>query len=368
MNLDQQLSVLINNYKTGSSIMNRITKLFTGSVLKWFDRHGRKQLPWQDPYHPYRVWISEIMLQQTQVSTVIPYFLKFLQRYPSVQELADASLDDVLALWSGLGYYSRARNLHQTAQKIVHLYGGNFPQEAEHLEKLPGIGPSTAAAIAALAFEKPTAILDGNVKRVLSRYFLIPGHDRIYEKKLWDIAKACMPQQNCRAYTQAIMDMGAMCCTAKRPQCSVCPLKNHCQAFQNNVVEHFPEPKPKKIRPIQTEQFLLLHTPNHDIYFEQRIQTGIWEGLWCLPTLKRVAELNLPDQSQLLIAFKHSFTHFHLNIQAHMQASSKINTYPGIWIHPTELKNYGLPKPMQRIIDEFGAKIQSAPHVSAKSS
>ncbi|PJD93544.1 MAG: A/G-specific adenine glycosylase [Legionella sp.] len=344
--------------------MNRITKNFTGSVLNWYAKHGRKELPWQNPYSGYRVWVSEIMLQQTQVKTVIPYFLRFMERYPDVQALAQASLDEVLALWSGLGYYSRARNLHRTAQDIVTSYGGIFPHNLEDLKNLPGIGPSTAAAIASLAFEQPTAILDGNVKRVLSRYFLLSGTGSAFEKQLWMQAQACMPITQCRDYTQAIMDMGATCCTNKQPLCTTCPLQKECQAFQRGVVQEYPQKKIRKIRPTHKEQFLLLYTSDKNIYLEQRPATGIWGGLWCLPAIDQDAcQMSYLKQvyglehlsMQPLIAFKHSFTHFHLEISAYSIKTKKFSA-KGRWVTQEELNDLGLAKPVKRILEFFWGK------------
>ncbi|HVT62324.1 MAG TPA: A/G-specific adenine glycosylase, partial [Legionellaceae bacterium] len=306
--------------------MNRIIKNFTGSLLNWYMDHGRKDLPWQTPYHPYSVWVSEIMLQQTQVKTVIPYFLRFMARFPDIHTLAAAPLEEVFALWSGLGYYSRARHLHQCAQLIVTQLQGVFPKEVTTLKNLPGIGPSTAAAIASLAFDQPTAILDGNVKRVLSRYFLVKGQGISLEKTLWPLAQACMPNQQCREYTQAIMDMGATCCTLKNPQCNICPLNSQCQAFQKQMVGQYPESKPKKIRATHHEQFVVLHDADHHIYLEQRPLKGIWGGLWCLPSIEKEACMSTFLQQghgiyaaeiTPLMTFNHSFTHFHLNIHAY---------------------------------------------------
>ncbi|MCR9192644.1 MAG: A/G-specific adenine glycosylase [Gammaproteobacteria bacterium] len=338
--------------------MNRITKSFTRSLLNWYAKHGRKDLPWQNPYIDYRVWLSEIMLQQTQVKTVIPYFLRFIVRYPDIHHLAHASLDDVLALWSGLGYYSRARNLHRTAQIIVSQYQGAFPQDLLQLQQLPGIGPSTAAAIASLAFEQPTAILDGNVKRVISRYFLCSGSDKV----LWQQAQACMPKTQCRSYTQAIMDMGATCCTHKQPQCVRCPLSTHCQAFLQDVIQDYPLKKPQKVRPIRQEQFLLLHTPERLIYLEQRPAKGIWGGLWCMPNLDNdaCARTHLmqhygldPQTITPLTSFKHSFTHFHLHITAYSIQTAYIASMPGQWVSEEKLETLGLAKPVKKIIACF---------------
>lgn len=352
--------------------MERIIKKFTESLLNWYWQHGRQNLPWQTPFDTYRIWVSEIMLQQTQVKTVIPYFLNFIARFPNIQILAQAPLDEVLTAWSGLGYYSRARNLHRTAQEVVSRYQGHFPEELQTLQELPGIGRSTAAAIASLAFERPTAIMDGNVKRVLSRYFLIPGTDRAFENHLWLLAQACMPQKDCRAYTQAIMDLGALCCTRTRPGCSICPLQTECKAFRANAVTIYPEKKPKKIRPTRHEQFLLLHTEDNQIYLEQRPLRGIWGGLWCLPNVSQEADIHnhlsalyaLKNQRIIpLMTYKHSFTHFHLHISAYTIPTQLNSSFEGSWFHPHDLAKLGLAKPVKDILQVFFARINAEmPH------
>jgi len=208
------------------------TMTFSRRLLAWYDRAGRKNMPWQHPRPPYRVWLSEIMLQQTQVATVIPYFKRFIKAYPTLKKLANAPLDDVLALWAGLGYYARARNLHKTAQCLMSDFHGKFPDDLDTLQSLPGIGRSTAGAILAMGFEKRATILDGNVKRVLTRYHAIEGwpDDRVIQKELWAIAEKLTPHKHIAAYTQAIMDLGATLCTRTQPQCTACPFKRSCQA------------------------------------------------------------------------------------------------------------------------------------------
>ena len=346
--------------------MKLITKIFTESLLNWYQQHGRKNLPWQTPYDPYRVWISEIMLQQTQVKTVIPYFLNFMTLFPNLHTLAAAPLDAILAAWSGLGYYSRARNLHRTAQEIVEKFQGNFPNDLCQLQSLPGIGRSTAAAIVSLAFQQPAAILDGNVKRVLSRYFMLKGCDKIYENQLWELAKACMPNTQCRDYTQAIMDFGALLCTKNKPSCSFCPLKTQCQAFNQHVVHEYPQPKPKKTRPIRKEQFLILYTQDKHIYLEQRPMQGIWGGLWCMPVINDNVDIvtYLYDTYSLqscsifpLMQYKHSFTHFHLNISVFAIPIKLIETLPGNWCKANEIQNLGVPKPVNDILDFFNRNV-----------
>ena len=338
--------------------ISQIHQTFSVPLLNWFDKHGRKDLPWQHPRSAYRVWVSEIMLQQTQVKTVIPYFNRFLSRFPDICTLALASEDDVLAHWSGLGYYSRARNLHKTAIIIHTAFKGEFPEELQQLIQLPGIGPSTAAAIASLVFNKQTAILDGNVKRVLSRYFLIGGllQQTIHQKHLWQLANQCMPDKRCADYTQAIMDLGATCCTSKHPNCTNCPLEATCLANKNNEVANYPHKKPKKILPTKHQQFLLIHTTD-----------DLWGGLWCLPNIEGMSSCptthvhktyKLDTQNtQELMVIKHSFSHFHLHIKAlSMQTNPVQNTrlkLSGRWFSQDDLITLGLAKPVSDILNCF---------------
>ena len=348
--------------------LSLIHQAFSVPLLKWFDKHGRKDLPWQHPRTAYRVWISEIMLQQTQVKTVIPYFNRFIARFPDINTLASASEDEVLAHWSGLGYYSRARNLHQTAIIICTHFNEEFPNELHQLVELPGIGATTAAAITSQAFGKPTAILDANVMRVLSRYFLIGATltQTMIKEKLWQLANACMPSERSADYTQAIMDLGATCCTSKNPRCTDCPVQRTCLAKNKEAVEHYPVKKPKKIIPTKQEQFILLHTSLHLIYLEKRPPTGIWGGLWCLPStditdcpIKYINDTYQLQTAapQVLMTIKHSFSHFHLHITAlTMQANlntTSLTQYPGRWINPNERDKLGLAKPVNDIIQGF---------------
>lgn len=348
--------------------MNIFNEEFSQPLLAWFDLYGRKNLPWQHPRSAYRVWISEIMLQQTQVKTVIPYFLRFIASFPDVQALAEAPEDEVLAHWSGLGYYSRARNLQKSAKMIQTEHNGEFPNELETLLKLPGIGDSTAAAIASLAFNKATAILDGNVKRVLSRYFLVAGlpNDSSVKKTLWRLANECMSQTRCADYSQAIMDMGATCCTSKKPDCISCPLQTTCLAYKNNVVDDYPFKKPKKTLPTKHQQFLLLHTKQNRIYLEKRPPTGIWGGLWCLPSIDMGACPTTYSNStyalhtknpQELLKIKHTFSHFHLYIQAwsleSIVSANNVAESSGRWFAIDEIGGLGLAKPVSLIIEEF---------------
>lgn len=341
---------------------------FAQRLLDWFDKHGRTDLPWQHPRSAYRVWISEIMLQQTQVKTVIPYFLRFVERFPDVQSLALASEDHVLSHWSGLGYYSRARHLHLTAQMIHNLYQDAFPEDLKTLLTFPGIGPSTAAAIASLAFNQQTAILDGNVRRVLSRYFKVEGpvQQAQVKQQFWTLAQACMPSTRCADYTQAIMDFGATCCTPKKANCIICPLQTTCLAYQHGVVDDYPHKSLKKSLPIQRQQFLLLHTAEDLIYLEKRPSNGLWGGLWCLPSIdmdlhpstyiRNTSHIQTME-AQELMSIKHSFSHYHLHILAwSLQCNAGDSTCtesPGRWFHANEIQNIGIPTPVSKIIDRF---------------
>ncbi|AAU26986.1 TPA: A/G-specific adenine glycosylase [Legionella pneumophila] len=347
---------------------NSLNQLFSQLLLDWYDLHGRKDLPWQLPRSPYRVWVSEIMLQQTQVQTVIPYFNRFIEHFPDIFLLANADEDEVLSLWSGLGYYSRARNLHNTAKIISDQYNGVFPEDLNILVQLPGIGPSTAAAILSQAFNKPAAILDGNVKRVLSRFFLIEGwpEQAQVKKKLWGLASSCMPNERCADYTQAIMDLGATCCTNKNPQCLRCPVKNHCLAFHNKKQHLYPTKKIKKQRPILSQQFLVLHNRQNQVYLEKRPPTGLWGGLWCLPSINNqtcpIEHIQLfyrlqGDSPKLITRFKHSFSHFHLEITALSIRIESTNNFisesRGQWFTKETLPTLGLAKPTTLILSKL---------------
>ena len=346
--------------------MDPILKQFTLPLLQWHHIHGRKDLPWQHPREPYRVWVSEIMLQQTQVKTVIPYFLRFMERFPTIQSLAQASEDEVLTLWSGLGYYSRGRNLHKTAVIISSDYRGEFPDDIHILTQLPGIGPSTAAAITSQAFHQPTAILDGNVKRVLSRYFLVSGTSGPTLKMLWNYAERCMSHTHTADYTQAIMDLGATCCTIKNPHCSECPLQETCLAKQKHLTSEYPTKKPKKTIPSQYQQFLLMYDEKQRIYLEKRPSPGVWGGLWCTPTVDMETCPTHYIQSKYplevlqihpLMNIKHTFTHFRLYIQALSipTQTKETSTFEqnGSWFSRSETIKIGLAKPMTDIIQEF---------------
>jgi A/G-specific adenine glycosylase len=263
---------------------------FQKKLLTWFEKYGRKNLPWQSNKTPYRVWISEIMLQQTQVSTVIDYFQRFIKEFPDVMTLAKAKEDEVLHLWTGLGYYQRARHLHQTAKIIYHTYQGHFPDELAKLEALPGIGKSTAGAILSIAFEKSAAILDGNVKRVLTRLYGImqwPGEKKTTEK-LWKIAEKYTPQIKIADYTQAIMDLGATVCIRNKPACMQCPFNSHCIAHAKGMAARLPHPKPRKTLPTRAATFILLFKKPYYVLLEKRSTSGVWKGLWSLPEISGI--------------------------------------------------------------------------------
>lgn len=298
---------------------------FAESLLHWYRLHGRHDLPWQKQTSLYRSWVSEIMLQQTQVTTVIPYFERFMQRFPDISALAMASQDDVLLYWAGLGYYSRARNLHKAASIIAEKYNGQFPTQYDDVLALPGIGPSTAGAILAQALNQRYAILDGNVKRVLARYRAIegwPGSSPV-EKQLWHWAEAYTPENHVADYTQAIMDLGATICKRSSPACGSCPLVDDCQAFVTGRVSELPTRKVKKTLPVKQKRFLIIRNAQGGYLMEKRPPAGIWGGLWSLPELamEQAVEQAVFDNLRLSVnayvdlpVFRHTFSHFHLDI------------------------------------------------------
>lgn len=303
---------------------------FSGLLLSWFKQYGRHDLPWQHPREAYRVWLSEIMLQQTQVQTVIPYFERFLNEFPTIGSLANATQDEVLHLWTGLGYYARGRNLHKAAQLIVEHHQGVFPENYNDILALPGIGPSTAAAILAQAMNQPHAILDGNVKRVLTRYHALsgwPGEKKI-ENQLWEIARKHTPDHSAADYTQAIMDLGATVCSRSKPKCEMCPIREGCSARKQGNPRDYPTPKKRTTLPVKQTVMLLLQNNEGEILLQQRPTQGIWGNLWSLPEIPpetsesediaRISEQQFGckvESSQALAAFRHTFSHYHLDIQ-----------------------------------------------------
>jgi A/G-specific adenine glycosylase len=339
---------------------------FSEALLRWYAHWGRKDLPWQKNITPYRVWVSEIMLQQTQVSTVLRYYDTFLQRFPNLQTLAVASLEEVLTLWAGLGYYARAKNLHKTAQIIAAEYKGIFPTDFDTVLSFPGIGRSTAGAILAISAKQRHPILDGNVKRVLSRYFAVSGatnHPKMLEK-LWSFSEAVTPKKNIAAYTQAIMDLGATLCTRTKPNCSACPVKTHCKAHTLNKVANFPEKIIKNAIPTRTITVLMLiHQKQNAILLEKRETRGIWGGLWSLPECVQKTKIKKFCQDvfgletinlKSLAPVRHTFTHFHLNIHPVLGElkTTKLKKFalPYQW-HPLSQKNQlALAAPIKRLL------------------
>lgn len=336
--------------------------LIQNDLLRWYDTHGRHDLPWKKPLSAYRVWVSEIMLQQTQVTTVIPYFKRFMKTFPTVDALAKAPLDQVLHHWAGLGYYARARNLHKTAQIIVTQYHGKFPRTAEHLATLPGIGRSTAGAIVAQAYNVRAPILDANVKRVLARLYCIPGWygNTAVAEQLWALAEKHTPTQRVDDYTQAIMDLGATCCTRTNPDCPQCPLRKKCQAYQSNTQALYPARKPKKAIPLREVTMIIL-CHNNAVLMEQRPLQGIWGGLWSFPEyddvqasvdfLKKIPKRKIAS-IQHLPELKHTFTHFHLRIAPILvQLTTTVAAGPHHWVTPQQLRSLGLPAPIKKLIN-----------------
>ena len=307
---------------------------FARKVIDWQRRHGRNGLPWQATRDPYCIWLSEVMLQQTQVATVIPYYERFLRSYPTVEALAAATEDDVLRLWSGLGYYARGRNLHAAAKQVVAQ--GSFPRTAEAIEELPGVGRSTAAAIAAFAYGERAAILDGNVKRVLARCFAL-GDD----EKLWETATALLPRKNIEAYTQGMMDLGATVCT-REPRCDACPVRTMCVARQRNHIARFPAKRKKKAMRQKSATWLVLRH-NGQVLLQKRPANGIWGGLWCFP------EATGAVKGKRLAPIEHGFTHFKLRIHPVLRELRQ-KTGEGLWMDVADATGAAVPAPVRRLL------------------
>ena len=336
-------------------------KSFADLLIAWHAKSGRHHLPWQQSKDPYSVWVSEIMLQQTQVVTVIDYYNRFMKKFPTIKALAYADEEEVMQLWSGLGYYRRARFLHEGAQMIVGEMEGNFPSDFDMMMKIPGIGRSTAGAIAAFSFNQKKAILDGNVKRVLSRYFLISEWTGLpkTEKKLWHYAESLLPNKNIDTYTQALMDLGATLCN-KKPQCNLCPLNKTCLAFQKSKVHLIPIPRPQK--KIPTESTYMMIIKYHDeILLVKRPQSGIWGGLWSLPqhenksiTPKTWVKKHFGLEASLLekdLKASTTFTHFKLDITySILEAKSQRSKIPHTWLSINTLEGAAIPAIIKRIL------------------
>ena len=340
-------------------------KDFASQLIEWQRTHGRHDLPWQGA-DAYRVWLSEIMLQQTQVATVIPYYQRFVSSFPKVSALAAATEEQVLAHWSGLGYYARGRNLHRAAQIIAEKYHGEFPREFEQIIELPGIGRSTAAAICALAYHESRAILDGNVRRVLARYCGIEGWagNKKVEEQLWQKAEALLPPKDIATYTQSLMDMGATVCTRSRPKCVICPVQSDCIALKTERINELPTPRPRKAVPEKHTTFLLLLHGN-DLLLEKRPGSGIWGGLWCPPQVESENEvtqfiqrngIKVREQIELQ-KFTHTFTHFKLHIIPLLirvaRKPQQVQQAGSVWLNVEEALQAAIPTPVRQVLKQL---------------
>ncbi|GLX79495.1 A/G-specific adenine glycosylase [Thalassotalea insulae] len=351
-----------------TKITNTSAQYFSDNILSWFHQQGRKHLPWQQNKTPYRVWISEIMLQQTQVATVIPYYQRFMASFPTINDLANADEDNVLHHWTGLGYYARARNLHKAAKIIRDQYQGQFPQDIEQVVALPGIGRSTAGAILSLSLKQHHAILDGNVKRVLARYYLVEGHNAQakFEKALWPIAEQLTPKEEVENYNQAMMDIGAMVCTRTKPLCEQCPVNDGCLAYAGNEQANFPQKKPKKTTPVK-QTIMLIPRVENQVLMEKRPPAGIWGGLYCFLELadknainETLTDLGLTlEKTTQLTEFRHTFSHFHLDIEpilvdCAISANNLVNEPADFnWYKLDDINTVGLAASSCKILDEI---------------
>ena len=332
---------------------------FASALIAWQKKHGRRELPWQGTRDPYRIWLSEVMLQQTQVAAVIPYYERFLRRFPSIDLLASASEDEVLRLWSGLGYYARGRNLHAAAKRIVE---NGFPRTSTAIAELPGIGRSTAAAIAAFAFGERAAILDGNVKRVLARHAGIEGWpgEKAVESALWKRASRLLPARGIECYTQALMDLGATVCTRNAPRCEVCPVRDSCEARRANRVAEIPAPRPRRVLPKRAVTWLVLRRGNA-ILLEKRPSAGIWGGLWSFPEappkdIGGYCVANLGCEiiwKRRMQALEHGFTHFRLQIRpllCEVAARPRLESPGRQWLELEEAHDAAVPTPVRKLL------------------
>ncbi|HUR39557.1 MAG TPA: A/G-specific adenine glycosylase [Verrucomicrobiae bacterium] len=326
-------------------------KRFANRLLRWHAEHGRHDLPWQHPRTAYRVWVSEIMLQQTQVATVIPYYARFMARFPEVGTLASAKLDDVLALWAGLGYYARARNLHRAAQVIVADHGGEFPRDFDAVMALPGIGRSTAGAILAQAFGARHAILDGNARRVFARHAGIAGWpgSQAVQNKLWRAAEARLPEAKLVDYTQGLMDLGATLCVARAPRCAECPVATDCVALKQDAVHRLPTPRLAKARPLRAARLLLIENARGELLLQRRPERGIWGGLWCPPVRESRALPRGLRKLGELPAIRHGFTHYELTLTP-VRLRAYGGRFAGEWVAREALRTYGLPAPVKKLL------------------
>jgi A/G-specific adenine glycosylase len=338
------------------------------ALLDWHARQGRHDLPWQSDRTPYRVWVSEIMLQQTQVATVIPYYMRFMERFPSVCVLADAPVDDVLHLWTGLGYYARARNMHRSAVRVRDEFGGAFPESFEEIASLPGIGRSTAGAILALSLSQRFPILDGNVKRVLARYFGVQGSalERAVSERLWRLAEACTPHARVDVYTQAVMDLGATVCTRRRPLCAYCPLSEGCVARRTGRQHELPSPRPARRRRSREVFMLVAMREDGSVLLERRPESGVWGGLWCLPEFDDTAAARSfivqslqtgQSEPRPLGRVEHAFTHFDLIITPLLTrcagGAGVMDAARSVWYNTREPARIGLPAPVKTLLEHL---------------
>jgi A/G-specific adenine glycosylase len=338
------------------------------ALLDWHARQGRHDLPWQSDRTPYRVWVSEIMLQQTQVATVIPYYHRFMDRFPTVRALADAPIDDVLHLWTGLGYYARARNMHRSAVLVRDEFGGEFPNTFEAIASLPGIGRSTAGAILALSQGQRFPIMDGNVKRVLSRYFGVEGSamERAVSETLWGLADACTPHEQVDVYTQAIMDLGATVCSRRKPLCAYCPLAEGCFAKATGRQHDLPSPRPARERRIRKVFMLVAMREDGSVLLERRPESGVWGGLWCLPefgtstatrSYMRQSLYEVREEPRELSLVEHAFTHFNLIITPLLvKCAGSARVMEGaqnVWYNTREPARIGLPAPVKTLLEDL---------------
>lgn len=334
--------------KTSSAIITPLSpQSFSQTLTQWQQDHGRNDLPWQRNVTPYRVLVSELMLQQTQVATVIPYFERWLQHFPTIDALATASEDAVMTQWQGLGYYSRARNLHKAAKFVVEELGGQLPDNVDELREVPGVGPYTAGAISAFAFNKPAAIVDGNVKRLFSRYFGIEGdiNSTRTNKAIWSYAETYTPTVENRRYAQALLDLGATVCTPRMPTCEQCPVKSSCHAYATDRVHLLPEKKAKKKIPTR-QGYFLLDINERGVLLIQRSADGIWPRLWCLPEIFEPSENGAVHGT-----FKHVFSHYKL--EATIFAQSSVDQ--GKRVPLEQLDDYGLPTPIRKYLHTLRA-------------
>ena len=338
--------------------------LISNALLTWHKEFGRHDLPWQGTNDAYRIWVSEIMLQQTQVSTVIPYYQRFMSRFPTIQDLANADQDSVLHHWTGLGYYARARNLHASANIINEQYNGQFPNTFDEVLALPGIGRSTAGAVLSFSTNQRHPILDGNVKRVLARFYEVEGWygKKEIEQTFWALADANTPQQNVNIYTQAIMDFGATLCTRSKPNCQACPLQPNCQAYASDRVKELPHGKPKTVKPTKQTYMLLVKNTDDEFLLQQNPPSGIWGSLWCpvqVDTLSdehKIGDLNV-ETLKILPILKHTFSHYHLEITPVLcrpkENANRFAENKQVWYKTNSELALGLAAPVKKLLEMY---------------